>query len=143
MKRTGILFQIILSLSLAAFLVALVVGAVARRYESDRSRDELAEQAGLTISLVGGLMLESIIVEDVPVLETGLYETLARVPKILSIQILNNDGLVIASVSRRQIIAQEDTVTYEQPVELEGFKFGTMVVQWSLREGQALVQDRV
>lgn len=143
MKRTGILFQIVLSLSLAAFLVAMVVGAVARRYESDRSREELTEQAGLTISLVGGLMLESIIVEDVPVLETGLYETLARVPKILSIQILNNDGLVIASANRRQILAEEDTVTYEQPVELEGFKFGTMVVQWSLREGKALVQDRV
>jgi len=143
MKRTGILFQIVLSLSLAALLVAMVVGAVARRYESDRSREELTEQAGLTISLVGGLMLESIIVEDVPVLETGLYETLARVPKILSIQILNNDGLVIASANRRQILAEEDTVTYEQPVELEGFKFGTMVVQWSLREGKALVQDRV
>ncbi|MFT6458574.1 response regulator [Pseudophaeobacter arcticus] len=143
MKRTGILFQIILSLSLAALLVALVVGAVARRAEGNRLRDQLNEQAGLTVSLLSGLMLESIIVEDVPVLETGLQEALVRTPKILSIQILNSDDVMIATASRRGTGAQEEFVTYKQSVEMEGFKFGTMVVQWSMLEGQALVQERV
>ncbi|MEP1497553.1 MAG: hybrid sensor histidine kinase/response regulator, partial [Pseudophaeobacter sp.] len=143
MKRTGILFQIVISLSLAALLVALVVGAVARRTEGNRLRDQLNEQAGLTVSLLSGLMLESIIVEDVPVLETGLQEALVRTPKILSIQILNSDGATIATANRRGIAAQEEFVTYEQSVEMEGFKFGTMVVRWSMLEGQALVQERV
>ncbi|MEP2717846.1 response regulator [Pseudophaeobacter sp.] len=141
MKRTGILFQIVLSLALAALLVAFVVGAVARQYEGNRLREQLTEQAGLTVSLLSGLMLESIIVEDVPVLETGLHETLARTPKILSIQILNADGDLIASASRRDV--HEEFVTYEQSVEMEGFKFGTMVVQWSMQEGQALVKEKV
>lgn len=143
MKRTGILFQIVLSLSLAALLVAFVVGAVARRYEGNRLRDQLTEQAGLTVSLLSGLMLESIIVEDVPVLETGLHEAVSRNPKILSIQILNGEGDLIASVGRTQMGDEEDFVTYEQSVELEGFKFGTMMVQWSMLDGQALVQQKV
>ncbi|KPD11813.1 response regulator [Phaeobacter sp. 11ANDIMAR09] len=143
MKRSSVLFQIVLSLSLAALLVGLVVGAVARRTESIQLRDQLSEQAGLTISLLSGLMLESIIVEDVPVLETGLHEALARTPKILSIQILNNDGVTIATAKRRETDAVEEFVTYEQPVEMEGFEFGTMVVRWSMLEGQAMVQEKV
>lgn len=143
MKRTGILFQIVFSLSLAALLVAFAVGAVARRYEGNRLTDQLTEQAGLTVSLLSGLMLESIIVEDVPVLETGLHEAVSRNPKILSIQILNGEGTLIASVGRTQGAVQEEFVTYEQSVELEGFKFGTMMVQWSMLDGQALVQQKV
>mgnify|MGYP000241713598 CR=1 FL=1 len=143
MKRTGILFQIVLSLALAALLVALVVGAVARRTEGNRLQEQLNEQAGLTISLLSGLMLESIIVEDVPVLETGLYEALARTPKIESIQILNDEGAMIASANRPGTVAPEHLVTYEQPVEMEGFTFGTMIVKWSVLEGQILVQERV
>lgn len=143
MKRTGILFQIVLSLSLAALLVAFVVGAVARRYEGNRLTDQLTEQAGLTVSLLSGLMLESIIVEDVPVLETGLHEAISRNPKILSIQILNSEGVLIASAGRTQQDSYEEFVTYEQSVELEGFKFGTMMVQWSMLDGQALVQQKV
>lgn len=143
MKRTGILFQIVVSLSLAALLVAFVVGAVARRYESNRLQEQLTEQAGLTVSLLSGLMLESIIVEDVPVLETGLHEALSRNPKILSIEVLNGEGNLIASVNRRDADGQADYVTYEQAVEMEGFKFGTMIVQWSTVDGQALVQEKV
>lgn len=143
MKRTGILFQIVLSLSLAALLVAFAVGAVARQYEGNRLRDQLTEQAGLTVSLLSGLMLESIIVEDVPVLETGLEEALSRNPKILSIQILNGEGDLIASVSHDETGGTEGRVVYEQSVEMEGFKFGTMIVQWSTADGQALVQEKV
>lgn len=143
MKRTGILFQIVFSLSLAALLVAFAVGGVARRYEGDRLRDQLTEQAGLTVSLLSGLMLESIIVEDVPVLETGLYEAISRNPKILSIQILNSEGSLVASAGRTRQGPDEEFVTYEQSVEMEGFKFGTMIVQWSMLDGQALVQEKV
>ncbi|EBA14481.1 Hybrid sensory histidine kinase [Roseobacter sp. SK209-2-6] len=143
MKRTGILFQIVLSLALAALLVAFVVGDFSQRYEGNRLRDQLTEQAGLTVSLLSGLMLESIIVEDVPVLETGLHEAVSRNPKLLSIQILNADGHLIAAVEREQVNGKEEFVTYEQSVELEGFKFGTMIVQWSMRDGQLMVQQRV
>ncbi|MCD9149679.1 hybrid sensor histidine kinase/response regulator [Pseudophaeobacter flagellatus] len=143
MKRTGILFQIILSLSLAAIVVALAVGSVVRQYEGERLREQQLKQAGLTVSLLSGLMLESIIVEDVPVLETGLHETLARARNILSIQILNSEGTLIASASRDQEGVNEDFVTYDQPVEMEGVQFGTMMVQWSVQDGLALVEQKV
>jgi two-component system sensor histidine kinase/response regulator len=143
MKRTGILFQIVLSLSLAAVLVALAVGSVVRQYEGERLREQQLKQAGLTVSLLSGLMLESIIVEDIPVLETGLHETLARTRSILSIQILNSADRLIASAGHDQQGGQEGFVTYEQPVEMEGVQFGTMMVQWSVQDGLALVEQKV
>lgn len=54
MKRTGILFQIVASLALAALLVGVVVGDLARRYETRNLQAQLKEQAETTISLLSG-----------------------------------------------------------------------------------------
>ncbi len=143
MKRTGILSQIVLSLSLAAVLVAYVVGYVAQTTEAQRLSKQLEEQADLTISLLSGLMLESIIIEDVPVLQTGLIEAIARNPKLLSIKILNTNDDVIAEAAAAFEADEGSFVMYERPIELDGFAFGEMVVLWSTREGTALVQERV
>ncbi|WP_293576448.1 response regulator [Phaeobacter sp.] len=143
MKRTGILFQIVLSLSLAAFLVAVAIAELARRYETRNLQAQLKEQAELTISLLSGLMLESIIVEDVPVLETGLTEAIARNPKLLHIEIRGMDGNPIAAAGSARDVSADDFVTYDRPIVLDGFDFGQMVVTWSTREGQALVRDKV
>lgn len=142
MKRTGILSQIVLSLSLAAVLVAYVVGFVAQTTEAQRLNQQLAEQADLTVSLLSGLMLESIIIEDVPVLQTGLIEAIARNPKLLAINILNDSGEVIAEATA-ETVPEDNYVMYERPIELDGFAFGQMVVKWSTREGTALVEERV
>ncbi|WP_282052693.1 response regulator [Phaeobacter inhibens] len=143
MKRTGILFQIVVSLSLAALLVAAAIGDVARRYETRNLQAQLKEQAELTISLLSGLMLESIIVEDVPVLETGLIEAIARNPKLLQIQIQNSAGTPIAEAGEIDQVGPDDFVMYDRPITLDGFDFGRMVVHWSTREGQAMVQHKV
>ncbi len=143
LQRTGILPQIIVSMSLAALLVVVAVGGVARRYEVQRVSDQLSEQADLTVSLLSGLLLEAIIVEDVPVLETGLVEAIARYSKILSIHIENGEGTIIAEASNPLAAEARDFVMYRRPVQFEGFVFGTMVVQWSTEEGQAMVMDMV
>ncbi|MQY43884.1 response regulator [Epibacterium sp. SM1969] len=142
MKRTGILSQIVLSLSLAAVLVAYVVGFVAQNSEAQRLHQQLEEQADLTVSLLSGLMLESIIIEDVPVLQTGLIEAIARNPKLLAINILNDNGDVIAEASA-EVTVSDNFVMYNRPIELDGFSFGEMVVKWSTSEGTALVEERV
>jgi len=143
LQRNGILSQIVGSMALAALLVVVAVGGVARRYEVQRVSEQLGEQANLTVSLLSGLMLEAIIVEDVPVLETGLVEAITRYPKIISIRIENGEGETIAEASNGVTDRAEDYVMYRRPVEFEGFVFGTMIVQWSTAEGQKIVLDKV
>ena len=143
MNRTGILFQIVVSMALAAALVAWVVGDLARRSETQRLTQQLAEQADLTVSLLGGLMLDAIIVEDVPVLETGLNEAIARNPKILAIQILSENRAIIAKSYAPSEAEPRSFVIYDRPVEWDGVVFAHMVVKWSTSEGQAMVQEKV
>ncbi|KAE9629370.1 response regulator [Parasedimentitalea maritima] len=143
MKRSGILFQIVVSMALAAALVAWVVGDLARRYETQRLTQQLSEQADLTVSLLSGLMIDAIIVEDVPVLETGLNEAIKRKPQILGIQILAEDRSVIAEANATQGPETWTYVMYERPVEWDGVVFAHMIVKWSISEGQAMVQEKV
>ncbi|MBY6058539.1 response regulator [Leisingera daeponensis] len=143
MKRTSILFQIVLSLLLAASAVGIVVGDLAQRQEARRLEEQLAEQADLTVSLLSGLMLESIIVEDVPVLETGLNEAVTRKPQIVSIEIRTPAGKMLASAKAPGVPPEGGRVMYERPIELEGAVFGTMLVEWSTRDGEALVAASV
>ncbi|MFY0312202.1 response regulator [Leisingera sp. D0M16] len=143
MKRTSILFQIVLSLLLAASAVGFAVGNLAQHQEVQRLEQHLAEQADLTVSLLSGLMLEAIIVEDVPVLETGLYEAVARNPQIVSIQIRSPAGKLLAAAQAPGAPLEDSQVIYERPIELEGASFGTMLVKWSTRDGEALVAAKV
>ncbi|QAX31983.1 response regulator [Leisingera sp. NJS204] len=143
MKRTGILFQIVLSLLIAASAVGFAVGNLAQRQEVQRLEEQLAGQADLTVSLLSGLMLESIIVEDVPVLETGLIEAVTRNPQIVSIQIRSPAGKLLAAANAPGAPQPDHHVIYERPIELEGASFGTMVVDWSTQDGKALVAAKV
>ncbi|MFW8636983.1 response regulator [Cribrihabitans pelagius] len=142
MTRSGILFQIVVSLLLAAGVVGFAVGEAARSQEEQRLEQHLSEQARLTVSLLSGLMLEAIIVEDVPVLETGLIEAVSRNPQISSIQIRNPAGDLLAEAQAPTAPPSGSFVMYERPVELEGAVFGTMLVQWSTEDGAALVEAR-
>lgn len=143
MKHTSILFQIVLSLLIAASLVGFGVGDMAKRQEVHRLEEQLAKQADLTVSLLSGVMLESIIVEDVPVLETGLAEAVQRNPQLMSIRIHNQAGKLLAAAEVPDDDVPDAHVIYERPIELEGAYFGTMVVKWSNEDGIALVRARV
>ena len=130
-------------MALTAVAVATVIGTLAREDETRRLRAELTEQADLTISLLGGLMLEAIIVEDVPVLETALQEAVARKPQILSIQVLDPRRRVIAEARSAAVRNEDEIVFHQRPISWEGEDFGYMHVEWSLREGQALIAANV
>ena len=143
MKRSGILLQIVASLMIAAVGVAFVVGLVERELETRRLEAELKSQADLTVSLLSGLMLEAILVEDTPVLETAMEEAVARNMNLVSIALENETGDVIASANSNVAHDPEQIAVFRRGIELEGMNFGTMLVEWSMREGQALIAQNV
>ena len=143
MKRSGILLQIVASLMIAAVGVAFVVGLVERELETRRLEAELRSQADLTVSLLSGLMLEAILVEDTPVLETAMEEAVARNMNLVSIALENENGDVIASATSNVAQDPDQIAVFRRGIELEGMNFGTMLVEWSIREGQALIAQNV
>ncbi len=143
MSRIGINAQIALSMLFAALFVTFVLGEFERRAETSRMNEELLEQAKLTVSLLSGLMLEPIITEDTPVLETTLEEAVARNPKLLAVTILSVDGDAIAHIVADRWSEAVPVRRFSQDILLEGESFGVMEVDWSTAEGLALIQENV
>lgn len=143
LKHMGLGVQIALSMALAAVLVTFLVGEYERRSETDRMNADLLAQADLTVSLISGLMIEPIIIQDTPVLNSAMQESIARNPKLLAISIKDNDGSVIAHTERDDLFTTTNVSHFERDIIVEGEPFGTMEVTWSTAEGQALIDANV
>ncbi|SLN42148.1 Signal transduction histidine-protein kinase BarA [Roseovarius albus] len=142
-KNQRINTQFVLSMTLAAALVTFLVGEYERRSETQRLNAELLSQANLTVSLLSGLLVEPIIIQDTPVLESALDEALQRNPKLLNITIKDDAGMVIAKTVRHANPNSAGVRKFTNDVIVEGEPFGTMEVDWSTAEGQAQIADNV
>ena len=143
MKKLRLSTQIAISLLTAAILVGIGIGEIERRYETKRLNASLQEQADLTVSLIGGLLIEAILVRDTPVIDTAINEAVGRNPKLLSITIFDANGKELSYSSNTLHAASEDTQKYSKDILFEGEKFGSMDVIWSTAEGQELIRENV
>ena len=143
MKSMGINAQIALSMMVAAIFVTFFVGEYERRAEVDRMNANLLAQADLTISLISGLMIEPIIVQDRPILETAMEEALSRNPKILALSISDDAGNLIAQIKPDSLDTTSAARHFMRDIIFEGDLFGVMEVVWSTTEGQAQIDENV
>jgi len=139
----GINFQIATAMVFAAVLVAILIGVYERRAETNRLNDELGAQADLTVSLISGLMIEPIIIQDTPVLESAMEQALARNSKILALSISDVSGNEIAARSRQDQSAAESALLLEREIFIEGESFGRIEVVWATDQGQLLIETNV
>ena len=139
----GINLQIALSMAFAAVFVTFGIGEYERRAETARTNKELLARADLTVSLLSGLMVEPIIIQDTPVLESAIEESLLRNPKLLAVSIRDYAGDMIAEVERVDITQDDAILRFNREIVFEGESFGMMEVDWSTAEGKALVEANV
>lgn len=143
MKNLRLSTQIAISLFTTALLVGIAIGEIERRYETKRLNIRLQEQADLTVSLIGGLLIEAILVQDTPVIDTAINEAVERNPKLLAITIFDANGKELSYSSNSDHTATQDTRKYSKDILFEGEKFGSMDVIWSTAQGQLLISQNV
>ncbi|WP_254054565.1 response regulator [Roseovarius sp. EL26] len=143
LKNMGINAQFILSMTVAAALVTFLIGEYERRSETQRMNAELLSQANLTVSLLSGLLVEPIIIQDTPVLESALHEALQRNSKLRAISIKDEYGTVIAKTDWADTQGNEEIRQFTNDIIVEGEPFGMMEVDWSTAEGQAQIAQNV
>ena len=97
--------QILVGMSLAILLVGFLVGEAVRRIETSRAHEVFANQTELVLSLIGKMMIEAVIVEDGPVIETALEAAAGKLPSMVYIAVTSTDGRPIADagVARAKI----------------------------------------
>ncbi|MCP5075797.1 MAG: response regulator [Rhodobacteraceae bacterium] len=135
--------QIAISMILAVACVGIFAGEAVRYFESNRLQRVLEERANLTISLLNGLMLEAIIIRDVPVIETALQEAVERNPALNGISVMTKSDKVIARYPVSHPTETENLSKFTQAVELDGEVFGSISVLWSRAEEEMQIQTSV
>jgi two-component system, sensor histidine kinase and response regulator len=143
MRKIKLSTQIALSLLAAAILVGLAVGEVERYFETKRLNARLQEQADLTVSLIGGLLIEAILVRDIPVIDTALEQAVELSPKLLAITVFDANGGKMSYFSEVANTPNEKTRSYRKEIIYEGEKFGSMDIIWSTTQGQLMIAQNV
>ncbi len=135
--------QILLSMTAVVLVVGLVAGEVVRNFETKRLTEDFQSQSDQIFSLLSGLMVETIIVQDVPLIESALKQAVERIPSLEQIQTRNQNGEVIGRFPRQPVDVSEHSVSFVKDVEFDGIVFGKMVIQWSKEAGLAKIQKTV
>ncbi len=142
-RKLGIKTQIAVSMAMAAILVTFVIGEYERRAETTRMNADLLAQADLTVSLISGLMIEPIIVQDTPVLKTAMHEAISRNAQILALSIKDDFGNTIAHIQSDALTSGAEFRHFTRDIAFENEPLGVMEVDWSTSEGQALIDANV
>ncbi len=135
--------QVVLAISAVMLILFLAIGEGTKLAEEDRLNTELEERAEITTSLIGSLMIEAIVVEDIPLLNSAIKEALDQVPEIRYVSIKNANGTLLAASSATKPDVARDLISYSKPISVEGELFGTMSVLWSTQSGQAKIAESV
>lgn len=143
MLKAKLSTQISIALLVATLLVGFGVGEMERRIETKRLTIDLEIQAQNTVALLGGLMIEAILIRDVPILETALQEAVSINPSLLGITLYDEIGHPLTSFPKSQIKETVDTFTYRSPILYEGENFGAMRVLWSTKQSQRQIAKSV
>ena len=143
MNRFDIKTQFLALMFVGAIFVTYIIGSYERKNETARMNDTITADADATVSLLGNLMLESIITEDGPVLETAVNQALISKPKLQSVIIYNVDGVVLARADKDRLVATNDTLVFDRDILFEDEPFGRMKVIWSTAADKALISQNV
>lgn len=143
MNKFDIKTQFLALMFIGAIFVTYIIGSYERTNETARMNDTITADADATVSLLGNLMLESIITEDGPVLETAVKQALISKPKLQSVIIFNVDGVVLARADKDRLVATDDTLVFDRDILFEDEPFGRMKVIWSTAADKALISQNV
>ncbi len=135
--------QVSITFLVAVAALVVILGEATRYVETSRLSSNLEERAELTTSLMSGLMIEAIIVEDIPLLETAISEAFSRIPSIVYVEIQNDGGETLAAHPNVAPVLTDEILTFSNNIAFEGMNFGLVVVHWSTRNGLTKIENAV
>ncbi len=123
---------IIVVLAVVTVVSAITVGEVVRRLEGEHLREELQARSQQTVTLLSAVLVDAMITEDRPLIESILGQAAKAVPEIHFVDVLNEDGREIAKWVRADVHHPEFHVAMQEDIRFEGERFGTIKIRWDL-----------
>ncbi len=121
-------------LQLAVFLLVVIVAAAGagghliRQEVSSYLTENLKENSTKTFAILSSVSIDAVIAQDIPLLETIVTQATERDPNIVTMVIEDSSGKQLMKWNRRENVAREDAMYFEQDITLENESFGKMKI---------------
>lgn len=140
-NRQPLWVKIMLSLLVALMAVALLAGELMRlQLQADYSTS-LRNTSEDTFLLLTAAALEPVISEDIPQLRSFVNETGRLQPDIYAIRIMNEEGVLLASLAKNSYRDNKNLVSFSKEISYESEVFGVLSIDWSTqRLDQEVIQ---
>lgn len=123
--------------------VAVAMTHLGHEQRVEETGNQLKAQSLRTLEMVSAGALESVISEDIAVLDTLISETTALDDDIYSIRITNEVGQHLVSWTRPARFLPAGAYTFSGSIDFEGEKFGTVTAVWDPARLLAEVDKRL
>ena len=125
--------QIAVALIASIALVGFFAGVLVRHLETDYLDRTIREQSKRTVSAVSAAILDALIAEDRPILQTIVNEGIKSDPGIAQFEILNEDAAVLAAAGAA-LDPQAHLLKFREPIRFSGEIFGYISIAWNIAE---------
>jgi len=130
-SRLSLGAQIILGISAIVAVVAVTAMIVLRETESEFLEEVLSAEYERRFELLRGSLIETIVVEDIPAIETAMNSFIAKDPSVDSIHIENAQGKRFFSWHRQSGAKKFNLLSLSKKMMLEGRVFGRISISWN------------
>jgi signal transduction histidine kinase len=138
--------QVFGGLALIAIAVASVAGLAVRSSEQIHQESTARAENEKRFELLVDAMLEDVIAEDVPSLETTLREVSVRDPNLLSVEVVNEDQIPLIQWTRATDAPSEpasaETEPFGRDIVFADQRFGRIDLTWDASAAIALANAK-
>ncbi len=131
-KRWPLWLQLVLALLAALLLVNLLTAPLARHVLSDFLFKQEKEQTRSSFALLAATVIDAVITEDIPLLDTIAAQSMERAPNMVVLSIENELGDLLVRRSRANTATTGRLSDYSNLIEYGGERFGVINIQWDM-----------
>jgi signal transduction histidine kinase/CheY-like chemotaxis protein/HPt (histidine-containing phosphotransfer) domain-containing protein len=121
-----------LALLAALLLINLITAPLARHMVSDFLFKQVDEQSRSAFALLSATVIDAVIAEDIPLLETVMAQALEQTPNMSELSIENEQGELLVQRSRSRDAGNDKIRTDTHAIVFDGERFGTINIQWNM-----------
>jgi signal transduction histidine kinase/CheY-like chemotaxis protein len=129
-RRLSLGAQIILGITAIAAVVAFTATIVLRDTETAFLEEVLAAEYKRRFELLRGSLIETVVSEDIPAIETAMRAFISNDPSVTAIEILNGQGKRFFSWNRQSGANHRHLLSLTKKMMIEGLDFGRISISW-------------
>ena len=139
--------QVIIGFVILAVVIALVAGLIMRNVEDAYLTSNARQENTTKFDLLQSSLMENVISEDLPMLETTLNHLIEKDPDLYSAEVTNETGMALFSWRRASIPTYDhwlysggrdhEVHRFSSNIVFAGETFGTITAVWSMERVRA------